>query len=245
MELKEGHMTLRELSVWFGLKPETISNSRPSAKQKKLDKLKLFCDYHFDGKKLMIDRVYIPEYTKAYDFIESRFQDEWGLVIDHETRKANWQKNARVDTCTRVGKAMHGKYPEVKQIQESTAISYVGAVKRDKFGRNCVEEHKQWGSCRIVYLNEDYSGLLSEDQMAILKQCRQEAYANVSEKIAVIDESCAMRDITTAEAKVLKGEIDTNGNYNKYQELLFERLGFIPKKMTQIEWEQNWKDKEE
>lgn len=147
MILKEGHITLKELSVWFGLKPNTITNGSVAAKQKKLERLKLFCDYHFEGKKLIIDKVYVPEYSKAYDFIESKFKDEWGSVIDKETRRYNWQKEACVDTCTRVGKVMHDKYPEVQQVGETTAINYVGAVKR-----NSVNEHKDWGSCHTVYV---------------------------------------------------------------------------------------------
>ena len=33
MELKEGKMTLKDLSLWFGLKPDTITKSRKSSKR--------------------------------------------------------------------------------------------------------------------------------------------------------------------------------------------------------------------
>lgn len=240
MQLKEGYMTYRQLSTWFGLKPDAITKGTASAKQKKLDKLKNFCDFHLDGKKIIIDRVYIPEYSKAYDVIEENFTKEWGLVIDPNTYTTNWQKEIRVDSVTRVGKAMHRKYPEVKQVAESSAISYTGKVKREKVGRNCINEHGKEGSCRIVYLNEDHSGLLSKEQMQILQQCSQEAYADIGAQIRKIDEGYAMREITAEEAKKFKGEIDTSSSYEAYQQLLLERLGFIPKKLTQIEWENDW-----
>lgn len=240
MQLKQGPISYRDLSLWFGLKPDTFAKSRPETKQKKLNKLKNFCDFHIDGKKIVIDRVYIPEYSKAYDIIEENFTKEWGLVIDPNTYAANWQKEAKVDSVTRVGKAMHRKYPEVKQVAESSAISYTGKVKREKVGRNCINEHGKEGSCRIVYLNEDHSGLLSKEQMQILQQCSQEAYADVGAQIRKIDEGYAMREITAEEAKKFKGEIDTSSSYEAYQQLLLERLGFIPKKLTQIEWENDW-----
>lgn len=233
MQLKQGPISYRDLSLWFGLKPDTFAKSRPETKQKKLNKLKNFCDFHIDGKKIVIDRVYIPEYSKAYDIIEENFTKEWGLVI---TYAANWQKEAKIDSVTRVGKAMHRKYPEVKQVAESSALSYTGKVKREKVGRNCINEHGKEGSCRIVYLNEDHSGLLSKEQM----QCSQEAYADVGAQIRKIDEGYAMREITAEEAKKFKGEIDTSSSYETYQQLLLERLGFIPKKLTQIEWENDW-----
>lgn len=247
MELKEGSMTLKQLSVWFGLKPDTLRNSKPATKQKKFQKLSHFCDFHFEGKKLYIDRVYIAEYSKAYDVIEEHFENEWGLVVNPATHQANWQKEAHVDSITRVGKAMHRKYPEVKQVAESSAISYTGQVKREKVGRNCVNEIGSDGSCKTVYLNEDENGLLSDEQMTILRQCSEEAYTDVGDRIRKIDESCTMKDITLVEAKRLKGEIDTTENYARYQELLIERLGFIPRKLTQIEWQYNFenKDKEE
>ena len=42
MELKEGFMTLKELSIWFGLKPDTIGKSKPSSK-KKIQTFKNLC----------------------------------------------------------------------------------------------------------------------------------------------------------------------------------------------------------
>ena len=34
--LQEGPMTLKDLSIWFGLAPSAISNSKPKTKEKKL-----------------------------------------------------------------------------------------------------------------------------------------------------------------------------------------------------------------
>lgn len=106
MQLKEGPMSFRELSVWFGLKPDTITKSTKSAREKKLQRLKLFCDYHLEDKKIIIDRVIIPEYTKSYDIIDENFDDEWGYIVDSKTHEMSWQYKARVDTCARVARAI-------------------------------------------------------------------------------------------------------------------------------------------
>lgn len=234
MELKEGPMTLKELSLWFGLKPDTLRNSKPEAKARKFKKLENFCRFHFEGKKLIIDQVYIAEYSKAYNIIEENFDKEWGLVIDPETRQANWQKTQRIDTCARVGKAIHYKYPEVKQVKESTAIAYVDAVKRENYGRTYKEEIGNKGYYQTVYFNKDRTALLSEEQMKIMKECRAEAYQEISEQRFKIDEARAAGEITLTQWKEALGEVDFNEAYGNYQELMNERLGFIPRLGTQL-----------
>lgn len=241
MELKVGPMTLKDLSVWFGLKPDTITKSRKSAKEKKFEILKWYADYHFEGRKLIIDKVLIPEYTKAFDIIDKNFDKEWGNIRDRWTGEKSWQAAARVDTCARVGKAMRFKYDEVKTIKEETAASYVSKAKTARYGKTYIKDDKGTrGSCRIVYLNEDCSGLLSDEQMKIVSECRSAAYAQIGEQIAKIDEAKALGELSAKAAQEAKGEIDTTQAFYDYQELLLERLGFIPVRRTQLVEEQNW-----
>lgn len=53
-QLKLGKMTMRELSTWFGLKPDSLSK-HPNAKEKRLKALTGYANYHFEGKTLIID----------------------------------------------------------------------------------------------------------------------------------------------------------------------------------------------
>lgn len=53
IELQEGPIMLKDLSVWFGLRPETLAKSRPQAKEKKMKILSAFADWHYEGKKIM------------------------------------------------------------------------------------------------------------------------------------------------------------------------------------------------
>jgi hypothetical protein len=99
-ELKLGRMTYRELSVWFGLKPDSISK-HPNSREKKLEILSRYADYHMEGRFIYIDKIYISTYTKALDIIEKEFNNEWN-------------RETKIDTCTRVGKAIYRKSPELR-----------------------------------------------------------------------------------------------------------------------------------
>lgn len=234
MELKQGFMTFRELSTWFGLKPDAITKGSTRAREKKLEKLKLFCDYHLEGKRIHIDRVMIPEYTKALDVFENKFCDEWGYIVDKKTHQMSWQYKAKIDTCARVARAIQYKYPEARQVAEDTAARYTSKVKTSLYGRTYKDEIGPKGYCQIVYLNKDEDGLLSPEEMDILKECRSEAYAGVNEQRYKLDESLAMREISRKEYQEAQGEIDTASAYEEFQSLLFERLGFIPTRRTQL-----------
>lgn len=234
MQLKEGPMSYRELSMWFGLKPDTITSGTKSAREKKLQKLSLFCDYHLEGKKIIVDRVMIPEYTKALDVFEEKFSEEWGYVVDPETHKMSWQHKARVDTCARVAKAIQRKYPEARQVAERTAATYTNKIRTNKYGPTYKDVPGTDGYCQMVYLNQDRSGLLTAEQMEIMKQCRKEAYKEIDEQRFKVDEAFHSGEISKSEWKEIMGEIDTSEAYCTMQELLYERLGFVPEKRTQL-----------
>lgn len=79
-------MLIKDLSIWFGLKPETFSNARKSTREKRFKTLSGYADYHLEGKKLYIEKVYIPEYCPAMTIAEEEFEKNWGLVVDRETK---------------------------------------------------------------------------------------------------------------------------------------------------------------
>lgn len=117
MKLQEGKITLRDLSLWFGYNSsDGFSKASKSTKEKKLDILKAFADYHFEGKALIIDKVKIDTYSKAYETVEREFPKEWGKVVDPKTREVyNELYKNKIDTCARVGSTIYYKNPEVRQ----------------------------------------------------------------------------------------------------------------------------------
>lgn len=97
-QLIEGSkITLEDLADWFGISYSTIRQK--TNKEKKLRILASYADFHFDKKVIVIDRVYIDTYCKAYAFIKERLPEEW--------------HKSGLDTCARVGASIHNKYPEV------------------------------------------------------------------------------------------------------------------------------------
>ena len=115
MELKEGKMAIKDLSVWFGLKPETISKGQKSAREKKFEILKSYADYHFEGRSLIIDKVYYPTYTKAFEIIEEEVPKRWGIIKTKDNKLVNEKfTKLRIDTCSRVGSEIYYNVPEVK-----------------------------------------------------------------------------------------------------------------------------------
>lgn len=67
-----------------------------------------------------------------------------------------------------------------------------------------------------------------------MKECRAEAYQEINEQRFKIDEARAAGEITLTQWKEALGEVDFNEAYGNYQELMNERLGFIPKLGTQL-----------
>ena len=69
MELKEGYMSLKDLSVWFGFKPNTLPKASANVKSKRFDTLSTYADFHFEGNRLYIDKVIIPPITNEKTII--------------------------------------------------------------------------------------------------------------------------------------------------------------------------------
>lgn len=235
MELKLGYMSLRELSIWFGLKPTTLPNYNRKLREKKMKILKSFCDYHLEGSKLYIDEIYIPVYSKAYEIIEDKFESEWGNIKELDTDQISWQKAAKVDSCTRVGKAIWHKVEAVHgQIAVNTAVAYTNQIKRERYGRTYKDELGTHGYCAIFYLDEDGLNPLPEEKFAVMKQCRKEAYEIIGEQIFEIDEAYKMGEINGKEKERALSGLNTDMAYEKYEELMYEHLGFLPMKLTQL-----------
>lgn len=112
LELQEGKLTLRELSLWFGLAPTTISNGSTKSKEKKFNTLSFW-------------RTQYYYWQSNLSCLQQSSCDCWKRVsILDEDGKANpVLKKERIDTCTRVGKDIYHTFPEVSsQISEKTTI---------------------------------------------------------------------------------------------------------------------------
>lgn len=235
MELQKGPIKIKDLSLWFGMQPETFSKSSAAAKEKKYHILSGYADYHFEGKKLYIDEVYIAEYCSAMTIAEAEFEKNWGLVIDQKTHQANWQKEEMVDTCARMARQVYAKHKELQaQVKLVTFINYCNRIKVKWYGHNFLNDHGEKGRSERFYVNMKEDRPLTPEELKIIKECKREAYKGITEQVADIDEAYAEGEISKSERDKQVGAIDTSEYYNNYLGLLWERLEYEPEKMTKL-----------
>ena len=237
MELKEGKITLAQLAEWFGIQPSTIREKK--AKEKKLKLLQTFADYHFEGRSIYIDKVHIPVYSKAYTIIEEQLPKYW-----HDNN---------LDTCSRVGIAIHSQCKEVNsQIKESTAKSYANRAKIKLFGRNHIEaDFGTLGTSRYVWGTIDEEGqchYLSDKEYEIISKCAAESYGSVlGNKAALLNDALTKKEIT--ETEYCEGMIMTKEeraqSYFKFEKLVIQALGYMPERLTEITYGVSFEEKKE
>lgn len=234
-ELHLGHVTYRELSEWFGYShPDGFSRASRISKEKKFKILSAYADFHLEnnGKKLYIDKIKYPIYSKAFDIIEEEFPKRWGKIINKDYQLNDILKKEKIDTCARVGAEIwHQKTEVSKQITLPTAKSYTNRVKVKQYGHNYKDDQGTKGCSEYVWMNKDNSAPLEGEQLKIFQECIHEAYGTVSEQIAAIDRD---ETLTLEERKEALGEINTSCCYDKLVELALEKLRFMPEKMTRL-----------
>lgn len=235
MILHEGKMTLRELSSWFGLAPDSISKSSKAAKEKKFKILETYAEFHFEGKSLIIDRVKQPTYTRAFDIIEEEMPKRWGRIPDgtHQIQEILYKE--RIDTCARVGKDIWLNIPEVQsQISERTTQNYTNQVKIQKYGHNYLNDCGTLGHSEYVWMNQTNDAPLDEAGLTILKECANLAYGDVNILLAAIDDDYHIGCMSKEERDAAIGSLDTMECYDKFVMLLIQKLGFKPEKRTRL-----------
>lgn len=219
-QLHLGKITWKELSLWFG-QSETYFTKHKESREKKLEILSNFADYHIEDKRVYIDKIYIPEYSKALKIIEEDFDKTWNNIT-------------RIDTCARVGDAIYKKRKEVSsQIQLSTAKKYTNKVKISKYGRNYKNDFGTQGSSEYVWVEQDGWTPLTEEHHKIFVECCNEAYKTTNTLIAELTDDFKKRNISREEYNQAVGDtvIEQDG-YTKLIDLCQERLGFMPEKKT-------------
>lgn len=226
-QLVEGSkITLEDLADWFGISYSTIRQK--TNKEKKLRILSSYADFHFDKKLIVIDKVYIDTYCKAYAFIKEKLPQTW--------------HKSGLDTCARVGVELHSKYPEISsQIKLSSAKSYTNRAKVELFGRNHLDQDiGELGTSRYCWGINDKSGEchhLTAEQDKIVSECAQESYGSVlGPRAALLNDALRNGEITEkefCEGMTLNPE-ERKEAFSHFEGLVFKRLGFMPMRLTEI-----------
>lgn len=222
MELKLGKMTQKELAEWFGITHNSF-RTNPKTKANKLELLKTYADYHIEGRSVVIDRIIIPEYSKAYHKIEELFESTWN---------ANG-----IDSCARVGKQIYQTNKEVSsQIQLKTTQAYTGSIKRKWYGRNHMDEEGEKGISKYTWAKLEKGEVVpvSVEEAQIIKACSEEVYGKqLGERSAFLHTALKAGEISQEEFKdgmaCVKDEC-----YIEFIDLVEARLGFIPSRLSQL-----------
>lgn len=237
-ELKEGKITLKELAEWFEISYGRIRHS----KEKKLQTLKAFADYHLEpcgktGKKfnIIIDKVHCPIYSSAYEEVKKLKPKYWDT---HGTG---------VDTAARVGNEMWRKEKTVNaRIKCSTCERYTGIAEKEEFGPLLKPKAGTKGYRYFVYsekkydeeTGEHYYRPLTQDELDIMKDAMKEAKIDTSlDCTTIIDEFYKNRGEYTIE-ELQKAALDLllrdipEVKYDNFISIATEKLGFRPIKAT-------------
>lgn len=226
-ELKEGKITYKELAEWFGISYNTFKNN---GREKRLEILKAFAEYHFDGKSLIIDKVLIPEYQgKAYAYIGNNFSKYW--------------HKSGIDSCTRVGKAMYNdNLPIQKQIKEKTAIAYTNKVKVERYGKNTGGQGTKGVSyycwCKPTQDGEDFE-IISSQEKEIMDSISKKVYWDEAraEKAAILAHAYSKGEITIEEYNdEMKRTDEELAMCNQlFEDSVIKALGYMPLLRTKLE----------
>lgn len=228
-ELQLGPVNLKQLAEWFGIQHSSIRAAK--CKEKKLEILKSFARYHMEGNTIIIDEIFEPVYSKAYDKVEQEFD-------------STWHKNG-IDTCARVGATIYYKNKTMQaQIKKETACNYVYITKKKKYGRNHVDEYGTDGYCEYIWCvpsnnpNEE-SRELTPEEKKIMMECSKEAYAIKGEaatKKATLADALAHKEITIEEYNegLSESEMDVLAARERFVAMVTKRLGFYPETHTKI-----------
>lgn len=243
-ELKEGKISYKELADWFGMSYSTIR--RPATKEKRLNILKYYADYHIETTKsgkqtyIVIDKVKEPIYTK----IKERYAN-W---------ESTWDINGDgVDTVKNASNNFYNKHPDLKvSIAPSTNYNYYGDARREDYGRAVGLLKGQRGKKGIsyrVWAQEVKSGkyrVLTKEELDKINEIKESMHLNVKvdadELRDLRKEYKNMSEEEKNAANALLGknilEQQDDEQYLTYLGRISEALGFMPKRVIvhQLQW---------
>lgn len=148
MVLHLGKMTSKELAEWFGVSEQYFK--RKECKEKKLEILKKYADYHLEGdsrKVVVIDEIF--EDTYSADSGSPAFQCVKKLTAEH------WDKSG-YDTCSNVNTQI---YPlvtsEGHEIKARTSYHYVCKGRTELYGSPIKHTSGSLGHCHYEWCKKD------------------------------------------------------------------------------------------
>lgn len=220
MKLTTGKKTNKEIAEWLRVKPNTFNKN----KEKYLNILAHFASYHLDKKKhIIIDQVYIEEYSKIteinYNKVLDSFEDNWD--------------DSGLDCCARVGNRIYEAFVEADEnfdLKNTTIYNYTIRSRNELYGKPFVGEGLK-GTCHYLWCKWDQQAdkyiPLTAEETKIKQELQTKYFGDTSEKQILVKGMIKSGEITEEEAwSVLEKMTNMNdGNFMGFLRELQDRIG--------------------
>lgn len=201
MEIRKGDkLTLKDLAVFFNISYSTIKHT----KEKRLQLFNSFCDYHLEGKKIVIDEVIFSTYEKyqidAYrilSYLYDRLSDaERQEQLDIEERD---EVNYRMNSFSGMASILKEIYSKDYGLLSDRSI--ITKVKRiaDKYFGTTINPKKEYTFKELIEITEGIYGVknyvwaiklegkneyraLSADEIKLFNKCLKNYFFPQSEE---------------------------------------------------------------
>lgn len=201
MEIRKGDkLTLKDLAVFFNISYSTIKHT----KEKRLQLFNSFCDYHLEGKKIVIDEVIFSTYEKyqidAYrilSYLYGRLSDaEKQEQLDIEERD---ETNYRMNSFSGMASVLKEIYSKDYGLLSDRSI--ITKVKRiaDKYFGTTINPKKEYTFKELIEITEGIYGVknyvwaiklegkneyraLSADEIKLFNKCLKNYFFPQSEE---------------------------------------------------------------
>lgn len=228
MELFVGKWNNAMLAEWFDMTPDSFK----SAKREKLLELEEYADFYEEKKKVIITKVYYPNYikkgSKSYRIVKDNFEGAWS--------------DNRLDTCARVSAQIYNENKTELEISKDTTYQYTLKVKDEFYGKAMKYSGKK-GQCTYFIAKQEGSGVnakysfLTKEEEEVKKQILTKYYGSAEEKNMILDTMLAEGELSPEEFVEAYNQImgDPLTRYHAFKEEFGETIGAEIVRVTFLE----------
>lgn len=205
LHLQTGRYLNKELAEWFGINP----NSFNKCKERKLEELKNFANYHMEGKKVVIDKVLVPVYNKrgsdSYLRVKNKIDEVWD--------------ETGLDTCKRVSGEIYDILTNEDNdfnITPGTVEFYTRAGRNELYGKPFTNGGTL-GRCSYLWCKKNDDGsysMLTEEEQKIKQELQTKYFGDVSEKQIMVKAMIEAGEVSREEAWDILEEMTNMGTGN-------------------------------
>ena len=190
-ELKIGKMSNKDIAEWMGVSANTFNKS----KEKYLRELADFADFHLEGKKVVIDKIINPVFSKqgsdAYQKVRDKVDEIWD--------------ESGLDSCSRVGNEIYEILTEEDEnfsLQSSTVYNYTIKGRNELYGKPFMNSGKL-GNCIYLWCKRKEDGgysMLTKEEQIIKQQLQIKYFGDTTEKQILVKAMVETGELSKEEA---------------------------------------------